>query len=54
MIQCDKPLQPGDSGGGAIGKYIDGGRTAVILAINKASNSTTSWLIKGKVICDAY
>lgn len=54
MIQCDKPLQPGDSGGGAIGKYIDGGRTAVILAINKSTNATNSWLIKGKVICDAY
>lgn len=54
MIQCDKPIKPGDSGGGAIGKIIDGGRTAVILAINKATNSTTSWLIKGKVICDAY
>lgn len=54
MIKCDKALQPGDSGGGAIGRLIDGGRTAVIVAINKATTSSQCYLIKGKVICDAY
>lgn len=54
MIKCDKPLQSGDSGGGAIGGYADGGRTALILAINKATSESACWLIKGKVICDAY
>lgn len=54
MIKCDKPMRNGDSGGGAIGKYIDGGRTALILGINRATNSAQTLLVKGKVICDAY
>lgn len=56
MIRCDKAIQPGDSGGGAIGKYIDSGRTAVILGINKArfTNGSGTLLIKGKAIIDAY
>lgn len=54
MIKCDKPMKNGDSGGGAIGKYVDGGRTALILGINRATNSAQTLLVKGKVICDAY
>lgn len=54
MIRCDKKVQPGDSGGGAVGKIIDGGRTALIVAINKAISTNNTYLIKGKVICDAY
>lgn len=54
LIRCDKPLKPGDSGGGAIGGYADGGRTACIVAINKATSASDLYLIKGKVICDAY
>ena len=29
MIKCDKPMKNGDSGGGAIGKYVDGGRDSL-------------------------
>lgn len=54
MIKCDKPVKSGDSGGGAIGRYIDGGRTAVILGINRASNGVYTYLVKGKVICAAF
>lgn len=54
LIKTDKTLQPGDSGGGAIGKYADGGRTALILGINKGGTSSSSWLVKGQVICNAY
>ena len=54
MIRCNKKVQPGDSGGGAVGKIIDGGRTALIVAINKAISTNNTYLIKGKVICDAY
>ncbi len=54
MIKCDKSMKNGDSGGGAIGKYVDGGRTALILGINRATNSAQTLLVKGKVICDAY
>lgn len=54
MIKCDKQMQSGDSGGGAIGKIIDNGRTASIVAINKAIGNNCTYLIKGKVILDAY
>ncbi len=54
LIKCDKKMQAGDSGGGAIGRIIDGGRTASIVAINKAIGSDYTLLVKGKVICDAY
>lgn len=54
MIKCDKAMAAGDSGGGAIGGYIDLGKTAVIVGINKAVNSSSTLLIKGQVICDAY
>ncbi len=54
LIKCDKKMQPGDSGGGAIGKIIDGGRTAQIVAINKATGNNYTLLVKGKVIINAY
>ena len=54
MIRCNQPMQPGDSGGGAIGGYADGNRTALIVGINKATDSNSCALIKGAVICDAY
>lgn len=54
MIKCDKQMKPGDSGGGAVGKIIDNGRTASIVAINKAIGNNCTYLIKGKVILDAY
>ncbi len=54
MIKCDKQMKLGDSGGGAIGKIIDNGRTASIVAINKAIGNNCTYLIKGKVILDAY
>lgn len=47
-------MQAGDSGGGAIGRIIDGGRIASIVAINKAIGDNFTLLVKGKVICDAY
>jgi len=54
LIKCDKEMQSGDSGGGAIGRVIDGGRTASIVAINKCIDDGVTYLIKGKVICNAY
>ncbi len=54
LIECNKQVQPGDSGGGAIGKIIDGGRTATIIGINKAAGNGYTYLVKGKVIYNAY
>ena len=54
LIRCNKVMQNGDSGGGAIGGIIDGGRTASIVAINKAISNTSTYLVKGQVICNAY
>lgn len=54
LIRCNKVMQSGDSGGGAIGGIIDSGRTACIVAINKAVSNTSTYLVKGQVICNAY
>ncbi len=54
LIQCKYAMQAGDSGGGAIGGYTDGGRTALIVGINHAASSSRTLLIKGEVILDAY
>jgi len=53
-IEVDKPIIAGDSGGGAIGGYADGNRTARIVGINQATTSTRAYLIKGGVVINAY
>lgn len=54
LIKCDKKVQPGDSGGGAYQKVIDGGRTASIIAINKAIDTSCTYLVKSKVIYEHF
>ncbi len=54
MIKVNKAMQEGDSGGGAIGGVIDGGRTNCIIGINRASSSSSTLLVKGEYILDAY
>lgn len=50
LIQTNKTIPSGDSGGGAKCGVTDGGRTAKIVAINHASSSTRGYLIRGKVV----
>ena len=54
LIRCNKPMQHGDSGGGAIGRIIDLGRTASIIGINKAADTSNTWLVKSGVIYNAF
>lgn len=54
LLKCNKPIKSGDSGGGAIGGYLDGNRTAAIVGINKGVAGNDTYLIKGKVIKEAY
>lgn len=54
MLKTDYEMQSGDSGGGAIGGFIDGGRTNLIVGINKSVTSGVTYLIKGEVIWNAY
>jgi hypothetical protein len=54
-IWVDKGVQPGDSGGGAIGGTADGGRTNLIVGINRSSDgSTGTMLVKGSRIINAF
>jgi hypothetical protein len=53
-IRVDKGLQEGDSGGGAIGGVIDGGRTNLIVGINRAANGSEAYLVKGSVVLNAF
>ena len=54
LIRAIGAIQSGDSGGGAIGRIIDAGRTNCIVAINKGTNSTRIVLIKGTYILNSY
>lgn len=54
LIKCNKMVRKGDSGGGAVSKIVDGGRTALIVGINKCIDNENTYLVKSKIICDAY
>ena len=52
FIKVDYEMQRGDSGGGAILRTIDAGRTNVICAINKVAGGGATYLVKGKQIAE--
>jgi len=54
LLKTNYQMQGGDSGGGAIGGVIDGGRTNLIVGINKSVSSGVTYLVKGGVIWNAY
>lgn len=54
MILVDKGMQNGDSGGGAIGGAIDGGRTHLIVGINRMASSSQTWLVKGGTVWNGF
>lgn len=52
FVKVDHEMKLGDSGGGAIVRTIDAGRTNVIGAINKAAGEGVTYLVKGKQIAE--
>ncbi|MCL1914715.1 MAG: hypothetical protein FWG10_12780 [Eubacteriaceae bacterium] len=52
LIKVDKPMQKGDSGGGAIGGTAS--HTNYIVGINKSTTIYETWLVKGSVILNAF
>ncbi len=53
-ILVDYLVMPGDSGGGAVGGYMDGGRTAKVVGITKGKDSNGSCLIRGATVYNAH